>query len=451
MSGDVFIIDDNPNNLNLLAGILRDRKYGVRMANAGKRALAAVRAAPPELIMLDITMPEMDGYEVCEKLKSDPTTRDIPVIFISALDDVLDKVKAFRVGGVDYVTKPFQAEEVLARVESQLGLSRLRKELERKNDELEKTNDELRRSQEKTKLVFSALSEVLPGTVLAGKYRLEKKIGSGGFGVVYRATHTELGRPIAAKILHPTAGGDPRLDLERFRLEGLSSCLINHPNAVTVLDFGVTSTGIAYLIMELLDGYTLASEIEEKGKLSLQRCAEIMIPVCDVLAEAHAAGIVHRDIKPDNIFLHQTKSEEIVKVVDFGIAKLLGEAPNLTLANLTITGKLIGTPIYMSPERLSNKAYDGRADVYSVGVMLYQMLSGVRPFEAVQGNFYALLQMCVNEEPPSLADAVPEVPPAVEAVVMRALTKDPLQRPTAREMSDDLAAALNYRKSRLTS
>src|SRR5207237_8370719 len=114
-----------------------------RMANRGRRALEAIRAAPPDLIMLDITMPEMDGYEVCRQLKADPITRDVPVIFISALDDVLDKVKAFKVGGVDYVTKPFQAEEVLARIENQLKIRSLQRDVERQNAELQKRHEEL--------------------------------------------------------------------------------------------------------------------------------------------------------------------------------------------------------------------------------------------------------------------------------------------------------------------
>jgi len=142
--GDVFVVDDNPNNLALLAGILRAAGYKVRAANDGRRALQMVRALEPEIIMLDISMPGMDGFEVCRQIKEDEGLRDIPVIFISALDDVLDKVTAFKVGGVDYVTKPFQAEEVIARVETQLGLARLRRELEEKNRKLERANQILR-------------------------------------------------------------------------------------------------------------------------------------------------------------------------------------------------------------------------------------------------------------------------------------------------------------------
>ena len=145
--GELFIVDDNANNLSLLSGILRDDGYGVRMAGSGRRALEAVRHRPPELILLDINMPDMNGYAVCEELKRDPATERVPIIFLSALDDVGDKVNAFRLGGVDYITKPFQADEVLARVASQLSLARLRAALEERNRELAGKNAELQAAQ----------------------------------------------------------------------------------------------------------------------------------------------------------------------------------------------------------------------------------------------------------------------------------------------------------------
>ncbi|HQR39366.1 MAG TPA: PleD family two-component system response regulator [Blastocatellia bacterium] len=144
--GDILIVDDNPVNLDLLSGMLLDRGYRVRVATNGRRALSAARSAIPDLVMLDINMPEMDGYEVCKQLKGEQVTADIPVIFISALDNALDKVKAFLTGGADYVTKPFQFEEVLARIEIQLKISRLQKEMERKNSELEQSNVHLERA-----------------------------------------------------------------------------------------------------------------------------------------------------------------------------------------------------------------------------------------------------------------------------------------------------------------
>lgn len=447
--GDILIVDDNPINLNLLSSMLLERKYHVRVATSGRRALAAARSSAPDLIMLDITMPEMDGYQVCQQLKSDENCQPIPVIFISALDEAMDKVKAFEVGGVDYVTKPFQFEEVLARIENQLRISRLQRELEAKNVELARKNEELIKSREElvasykqAELIFTALSDVLPGTVLDEKYRLEKKIGTGGFGTVFQAVHLGLNRPVAVKVFQPRAGNATAKDLERFRLEGVSACRINHPNAVSVLDFGVSSAGIAYLVMELLQGKTLTKELNEKGVLSPDRCAEIIVPICETLDEAHRVGIVHRDIKPDNIFLHQTPTgEEIVKVVDFGLAKLLGET-NVDLQHITI-GRIIGTPTYMSPERLGNLPYDGRTDIYSVGIMLYQMLSGQVPFQSKEGDICAVAVMHLTKEPKPLRDLNSRIPLAVEELVMRTLSKSPDKRPSAKELANEFCQAVN--------
>ena len=244
---DILVVDDTPANLDLLMAMLQGRGYRVRVATGGERALVVARNSPPDLVMLDVRMPDLDGYEVCRRLKDDPVTRSIPVIFVSAQDAVLDKVRAFQVGAADYVTKPFQFQEVLARLEHQLALRLLQREMERKNEELERRNRELTewrqrllQSDERAALIFSALSEALPGRVLDGRYRLEAKIGSGGFGVVYRAVHLGLDRLVAVKVFQPSAANSTvQGNLERFRREGISACRVVHPHAVTVMDSGV--------------------------------------------------------------------------------------------------------------------------------------------------------------------------------------------------------------------
>ncbi len=442
--GDIFIVDDNSINLAVLAGILQDGGFQVRAANTGRRALAMVALDPPELIMLDIQMPELNGYDVCLKLKANEATQSIPVIFISALDDVSDKVRAFEVGGVDYVTKPFHAREVLARVDAQIRLFRLQRELEQKQQELEKQtrvlehrNAELVAAQHRTDLVFSALSETLQGTVIDGRYRLESKIGSGGFGTVFRGTQLDLARPVAIKVFRPAPGNESPDSLERFRQEGIASCRFAHPNAVAVFDFGISSTGIAYLVMELLEGETLGALLVRGGRLSPSRMAEIVVPLCAALSEAHAAGIVHRDIKPDNVFLHATREGEVVKVLDFGIAKMFGGSATDTHRDLTETGGLLGTPDYVAPERIMGEEFDGRSDVYSVGVLMYLMLCGQLPhFGAVAGaNPYAIALSHLTKEPYPMRQLVPDVSPAAEAVVLRAMSKLASERPTASELA----------------
>jgi diguanylate cyclase (GGDEF)-like protein len=170
--GDVLVVDDNAVNLDLLSEMLLERGYRVRVATSGRRALAAARSAVPDLVMLDINMPEMDGYEVCRELKTDAATRDVPVIFISALDTTIDKVKAFETGGADYVTKPFQIEEVLARIDIQLRMSRLQRALERKNAELEQSNLQLARANN----MLRALSYLDPLTGTANRRHFEESL-----------------------------------------------------------------------------------------------------------------------------------------------------------------------------------------------------------------------------------------------------------------------------------
>lgn len=439
--GTVFIVDDDPRNLAVLEAILDEAGYTVHAAKSGARALEMIHRSLPELVLLDIQMPELDGYEVCRQLECDDATRHLPVIFISALADVLDKVRAFESGGVDYVTKPFEAAEVVARVESQLRLSRLQGELERRNAELQRMYDEVVRAQHQTGVVFSALSETLIGTVLDGTYRLDAKIGEGGFGAVFRGTHLGLERPVAVKVLRPTAVNESAEALSRFRLEGIASCRLSHPNAVEVIDFAISSTGIPYMVMELLRGYTLAWMLRERGRLTPERSAPIVAAVCSALADAHSAGIVHRDIKPENVFLHQTRRGEVVKVVDFGIAKLMDEGTRVELSELTMSGMLVGTPDYMAPERLLDEPYDGKADVYSCGVMVYRMLSGAFPYRPSSRGFVALACTVLGGLPVPLRAVRPELPVELAEEVMSTLDRDPSRRPTAREMGERFSAA----------
>jgi serine/threonine protein kinase/ligand-binding sensor domain-containing protein len=320
-------------------------------------------------------------------------------------------------------------------------LEKKNEELAQKNEEMARKNEELVQSRRRADRIFSALADALPGTVLDGKYHLAQKIGSGGFGAVFRATHLAMKRDVAVKVFKPSPGNDSAEALSRFQAEAISACRVHHPNAVAVFDSGVSAEGIAYLVMELLEGHTVSDELKRRGRLQLRRCVEIIIPVCEVLAVAHANGLIHRDIKPDNIFLHRTGKGELVKLVDFGIAKLLDPAADNQ--DLTVTGGIIGTPVYMSPERLQSRAYDGRSDVYSLGVVLYEMLCGKAPFQMGEGGLWSVIFSHFNQEPPPLTQINPSIPAAVEKIVLRALSKDPNNRPTAKELAQELATTVD--------
>lgn len=240
---------------------------------------------------------------------------------------------------------------------------------------------------------------------------------------------------MAIKLLTAAAGAASQ---ERLLREGISACLVEHPNAVEVLDLCITDTGIPFLVMELLQGHSLDEELKREGTLSLQRSAEILNPTCEVLSEAHNQGIIHRDVKPQNVFLHRSRHGEVVKMLDFGIAQMVGES--MLSSRLTVEGSLVGTPVYMAPERLADTPYDGRADVYNLGIRLYEMLVGRRPFSSP--DLLELIRMHVNMPPRPLHEIIPELPRAAEAVVLRALAKDPQSRPTAAEMASDFEATL---------
>ncbi len=439
--GLLLVVDDNENNRDILSRCLTRRGHRVVTASGGREALALLAARRFDLVLLDIMMPGLDGYQTIQRLKSDSILSEIPVIFISALDDTSGKVRAFKAGCVDYVTKPFQAEEVVARVESQLKISRLQRDLALQNQQLVQKNEELVQAQKRTDMVFSALAEVLPGSILDDKYRVEERIGKGGFGAVYRGIHLGLAHPVAIKIFRPVAGNDTPDALQRFRLEGISASRIKHPNAVEILDNGISTSGIAYLVMELLQGHTLADELRTRTVLSVRRTAEVLTPVCDALAEVHAAGIVHRDIKPENIYLHQSRKGEVVKLLDFGVSKMLGHAADQTLDLTTTTYSFAGTPAYIAPERLANRAYDGRSDVYSLGIMMFCMLCGKMPFQSESGGFMLAMKH-LTESPPSIRDHVPDLPADLDALIQRMLSKDPEKRPTARELAGLVATMI---------
>jgi CheY-like chemotaxis protein len=440
-ASDILIVDDTPANLDLLCGMLRDRGYRVRVATSGPRALAAVRAERPDLLLLDVTMPGMSGYDVCRQLKSDEALRAIPVIFVSALDEVVDKVRAFEAGGADYVTKPFQFGEVLARIDNQLRIQRLQRDLEHRNAELLRLNRELGAAHLREERILTTLSDVLPGTVLEGKYRLEQKLGGGGFGTVYRATQLNLKRPVAVKVFQALAGHGDQAELERFRREGISACRVNHPNALAIIDSGVSPAGIAYLVSELLEGRTVGGELEARGgKIPPARTLEIVQPVCQVLALAHGVGIVHRDVKPENVFLHSAPTGEVVKVLDFGIAKLLDESsgPQSALTSRHVT---LGTPLYMAPEQMRNATVDGRADVYSLAMMVYEMLTGTVPFDDCY-DFTTLAMVKMRDDVAPMRERDPSIPAELDDVVLRALSREPEARPTAARFGELLGRAV---------
>ena len=319
-------------------------------------------------------------------------------------------------------------------------------ELEERNQELTAANMELLAAHQQADRVFAAYAKALPGTVLDGKYRLERELGAGGFGAVYQGWHLILDCPIAIKVFRPIAGNDSAHHLQRFLREGAAAARLNHPNAVHVLDSGVSSGGVAFLIMELLQGNSLAQEMARWGPLPLRRAVDIARAVADVLAAAHRRGILHRDIKPHNIFLHHTDAGEVVKVVDFGLAKFFGDPQAGTLKDqLTHTGDFLGTPSFIAPERAQGKSDDVRSDVFSLAAVLYEILCGMSPWTKEQQRG-RLLSSAPGPAARPMRELRRDVPPELDELVQKALSSNPSDRPSAEEF----AAALTSMRDRLT-
>jgi serine/threonine-protein kinase len=271
-----------------------------------------------------------------------------------------------------------------------------------------------------TALRSASGSNDLVGSIVADRYHVMKKLGEGGMGQVYLAEHVKMGRKSALKVMHPGMKSDVDA-ISRFNREAANASRIAHPNVASVYDFGETPDGIIYLAMEFVDGPPLTSVIEQQGALPPKRAADIVRQTADALAVAHDMGIVHRDLKPDNIMVARTRDGgDLVKVVDFGIAKAAGNEAQ----KVTKTGLVVGTPEYMSPEQLSGDKLDGRSDIYSLGLVAFNMLTGMLPFPADSQQESMIMRL--TDRPKTLGEMKPDRswPADVQAVMDRALERD---------------------------
>ena len=301
--------------------------------------------------------------------------------------------------------------------------------------------------------------------VLDNKYQVDQLLGKGGMGEVYRATHLGTKRTVAVKVIHPQLSAHDQF-VARFRREAEAAGRLRHPNVVDVTDFGIAQTGngpVAYLVMEYLDGCTLAEIVAEEGALPIAWVIDILEQVCAAVEEAHRAGIIHRDLKPDNIWLEPNgRGGYTVKVLDFGLVKLgdrdeigRGSAPiNADLSDigeesatlikpalsqdesLTALGSVMGTPAYMSPEQCRGEHLDTRSDIYSLGVVAYRLLTGETPFS---GSPHEVIELHKTAEPPPIRAKNRKLPRKMARIVMSALAKDPAHRP---QSAAGLAAAM---------
>jgi eukaryotic-like serine/threonine-protein kinase len=282
------------------------------------------------------------------------------------------------------------------------------------------------------------------GRILDGQYQIEEFIAEGGMGAVYRARHTLLGDKVAIKILPPEMRRNSAW-LKRFQREGQAARRFHHPNAVIVHDLRASSEGDIYLVMEFVEGRTLDAEVATRGgRLSLTEALQIIEPVASVLDAAHAQGVVHRDLKPSNIMI---TNRGIVKLLDLGLAKVTDLGAGGLTTNLTVSGQILGTPHYMSPEqwgesqRDGSEEIDGRTDIYSLGVIVYQLTTGEFPFKGT--SIVTLRRAHCHEMPRPLEEFDPNIPPEWSHAVLRAMSKDRNDRQlTAGDFASELSAAI---------
>ncbi|MEZ4358547.1 MAG: protein kinase [Kofleriaceae bacterium] len=280
------------------------------------------------------------------------------------------------------------------------------------------------------------------GMILAERYRIERRLGHGGMGAVYRATHVKMGRPFALKVLHRALLANPKV-VSRFEREATISGKMRHPNVVSAVDVGTTDDGVCYLVMEYVDGGDLGALLES-APLAPSRIVALTRQICEGLHHAHQHGLIHRDLKPANILIERgADGAEIPRIVDFGIAVLSDQQEDDGAGRLTTHGMVLGTPLYMAPEQATAGQLDHRVDLFALGLIVYEMLSGTVPFD---GTPVQVARANVLLDPPTIAARVPGlvVDPLLEAFMRRLLEKDPQQRPAtaraARELLDLIEA-----------
>jgi len=672
VAAQILLVDDNPTNLQVLYQTLEGHGYRLLAARSGKDAIAIAERAAPDLILLDVMMPDLDGFETCVRLKAGERTRDCAVIFLSALTEPREKARGFDLGAVDFVNKPFQAEEVLARVRTHLTIRELQLQLRQHNDALQHeltvaqellreardrsdgvllgdstaasrlrhdirdaaecddpwlingpagsdheavaraihhqskraaraiicvnclsltadssgspgtrrdifdkihlahggtfyveglehlppeaqlmfverlrslkedvriivgtTRDldeavaagrlipELRRTLPRTldlaplrsrledlealapyilrrqaeqagrtvpilteesikrlknyrwpgnirelrNVLGFALSasqgpvleigeQLLDNNLRVGSYSLIERLGSGGMGDVWLARHQLLARPAAVKIVRETAlggGEDGHMRRQRFAREAQATSELQSPHTVQLYDFGITEAGGFYYVMERLRGMDLKRMVERHGPLPPERVVFLLKQACLSLSEAHTLGLVHRDVKPANLFACRLGSEyDFVKVVDFGV---VSRQAHETTAQITTAGMILGTPAFLAPELVSTQSFDGRADIYALGCVTFWLLTGRPPFEGDDAMAILMHHARTPAPAPSTMSEEP-IPSQLDDVVLECLQKDPSRRPATADVLFDMFDAVpltrewNQRKAR---
>jgi CheY-like chemotaxis protein/tRNA A-37 threonylcarbamoyl transferase component Bud32 len=403
----VLVVDDDVALLRAIGRQLEAAGVDVTTCASSPEAVERIEIGSFDVILSDIDMPGLTGIELLKLLRARHI--DVPVVLMTGSPSMDTAVQAVEHGAIKYLMKPLNSAELLATVEKAMQ----------------------RTSRSATR------ASVTAGAVLGERYRLVRRIGEGGMSQVWEAKQLRTQREIAVKVLHTALNGHPDLR-ERLLREARASSQVGHPNVVDVLDAFELPDGTPVLIMPLLRGRTLTTVLYPSRRLPLGDMADLLLPVVSAVGTAHARGVIHRDLKPDNIFVCDAPGGTVVKVLDFGIAKLVGPESS-DVRPLTATDTLVGTPGYMSPEQaLGERDVDHRADEWSLGAILYETLAGVPPVQV--DSVGAMAKVLFTEKIVPLAERAPEVPRVVSSLVDRMLARERRDRPwDLREIYEELS------------
>ncbi len=444
----ILVIEDDEDMLDSISTYLEFEHYSVEALTSGTEAVQHLRTFSYDAVILDWDLPGMSGPEILRSVRT--AGLKTPVLMLTGRSSLGEKEAGLDSGADDYLTKPFEMRELGARIRALLRRtaaaaenvskardSTLESEKHRVSSPVSETTSDRHCAQcgltippdltecpNDEGAILVARAQNLVRTVLAGHFEITALVGIGGMSAVYKAKDRFLDRTVAVKLLHPHLASHPAT-LRRFEQEAKAISHLTHPNIVGVFEYGISPKGQPFLIMDYLEGLSLAGLLRQEHHLSVARALLLFMSICDALAHAHRSGILHRDIKPSNVMLvDRDGQQDFVKIVDFGLAKLLPGA-DLEMRQLTQTGEVFGSPLYMSPEQVMGRTLDARSDIFSLGCVMYEVLSGTPPF--VGENIMETMYKRTTEDAPPFEPEL-NISNNLETLVLMALSRDPDRR-----------------------
>lgn len=412
----ILLVDDDEATREIGSAVLESRGFRVECAESGDQALKDLRHAGTsfDMVLLDLVMPGKNGFETLREIRMDFSSDALTVFVLTSSDDRDDIHRALQLGADDFLVKPLDAGISLSKIKATLELRR-----------------------QKARRV-----QVEPGDRLGSKYRLEELIGTGGFGTVFRATHLGLEVDLAVKVLHSHVFADYK-SRSRLKTEGKALARLDHPNTVRVWDL-VTTEDPPYLVMDFLEGQPLSEVLLQNGPIPARMVCRLAIQVAEGLRAAHRMNLVHRDVKPQNIFLCKNQPRDAtVKLLDFGLAYWARDSQRDPSSESGL--EVLGTPRYLAPERILGDPGGKPGDIYSLGIVLFEMLSSSFPYAVKTGSLASLVQAHSLGTVRSFSDLGLTVPLLLEGLIRWTLRREPDQRPdcdqvlsSLREIADSL-------------